>query len=150
MFYESQRKLSGSNRSALLTIIFLLPIPSRREPRATPRACGLGRMCLHAQSLSHVWLFATPMDSSPPGSSVRLQFLQVAGHKSSPNPCSVQFSCSVVSDSLQPKCYYNIQDLDAFTLTLGCFFHQFLYLNCALAWTWRAVPRQINLVFQCN
>ena len=54
-----------------------------------PRACGLGRMCLHTQSLSPVWLFATPMDGSPPGSSVRLQFLQVAGYKSSPNPCSV-------------------------------------------------------------
>ena len=59
------------------------------ESREPPRACGLGRMCLHTQSLSPVWLFATPMDGSLPGSSVRLQFLQVAGYKSSPNPCSL-------------------------------------------------------------
>lgn len=42
-FMRARGKLSGSNRSALLTIISLLPIPGRKEPEATPGASGLGQ-----------------------------------------------------------------------------------------------------------
>ena len=60
-----------------------------------------------AQSLSYVQFFVTPMDCSPPGSSVHGIFQArilkwTAIYYSRASQPSVQFSHSVVSDSLQP------------------------------------------------